>query len=180
LAGGANQTGELNVLAKGLADAVNTLQTQGSTTSTPPYQAGAPLFTYDATSATDSAATLAVNSSITASQLAPVDIGPPLVSNGNALKLAGLGSSSQINGQNFTQFFGSMVATVGNAAATANTQATAQQSMLAQAQNLRQQLSGVSLDEEAIRLVQLQRSYQAASRIVSVVDQLAQSLLDIQ
>ena len=73
-----------------------------------------------------------------------------------------------------------MVATVGNAAATANTQATAQQSMLAQAQNLRQQLSGVSLDEEAIRLVQMQRAYQAASRIVSVVDQLAQSLLDIQ
>ena len=29
LAGGADQTGELNVLAKGLADAVNTLQTQG-------------------------------------------------------------------------------------------------------------------------------------------------------
>ncbi|HWY47344.1 MAG TPA: flagellar hook-associated protein FlgK [Bryobacteraceae bacterium] len=180
LAGGANQTGELNVLAKGLADAVNTLQTQGSTTSTPPYQAGAPLFTYDATSATDSAATLAVNPSITASQLAPVETGPPLVSNGNALNLAGLASTSQINGQNFTQYFGSMVATVGNAAATANTQATAQQSMLAQAQNLRQQLSGVSLDEEAIRLVQMQRAYQAASRIVSVVDQLAQSLLDIQ
>jgi len=180
LAGGANQTGELNVLAKGLADAVNTLQTQGSTTSTPPYQAGAPLFTYDATSATDSAATLAVNPSITASQLAPVETGPPLVSNGNALNLAGLATSSQINGQNFTQYFGSMVSIVGNAAAAANTQTTAAQSMLTQAQTLRQQLSGVSLDEEAIRLVQLQRAYQAASRIVSVVDQLAQSLMDIQ
>ncbi len=168
------------MLAKGVADAVNNLQAQGSTTSTPPYQAGAPLFTYDPASTTDSAATLAVNPSITASQLAPVDTGPPVVSNGNALNLAALATSSQINGQNFTQFFGSLVARVGNAAASANTQATAQQSMVAQAQNLRQQLSGVSLDEEAIRLVQLQRSYQAASRIVSVVDQLAQSLLDIQ
>ena len=180
LAGGADQTGELNVLAKSIADAVNSLQTQGSTTSTPPYQAGAPLFTYDATSPTDSASTLALNSSITATQLAPVETGPPLVSNGNALNLANLASSSQINGQNFTQYFGSMVATVGNAAATANTQATAQQSMLTQAQGLRQQLSGVSLDEEAIRLVQLQRSYQASSRIVSVIDQLAQTLMDIQ
>jgi len=180
LAGGAHQTGDLNVLAKGLADAVNNLQAQGSTTSTPPFQAGAPLFAYDATSATDSAATLALNPSITASQLAPVATGPPVVSNGNALSLAGLGSTTQINGLNFTQYFGSLVSRVGNAAATADTQTTAQQSLVAQAQNLRQQLSGVSLDEEAIRLVQLQRSYQAASRIVSVVDQLAETLLNIQ
>jgi len=180
LAGGADQNGDLNVLAKGLADAVNNLQAQGSTISTPPFQAGAPLFAYDPTSATDSAATLVVNPSITASQLAPVQTGPPVVSNGNALSLAGLGSTSQINGLNFTQYFGSLVSRVGNAAAAADTQTTAQQSLVAQAQNLRQQLSGVSLDEEAIRLVQLQRSYQAASRIVSVVDQLAQTLLDIQ
>jgi flagellar hook-associated protein 1 len=180
LAGGAHQNGDLNTLAKGLADAVNTLQAQGSTTSTPPYQAGAALFTCDPTSATDSAATLAVNPLITASQLAAVDTGPPVVSNGNALKLAALDSTTQINGLNFTQYFGSLVSRVGNAASTADTQATAQQSLVAQAKNLRQQLSGVSLDEEAIRLVQLQRSYQAASRIVSVVDQLAQTLLNIQ
>ena len=180
LAGGAEQTGDLNVLAKGIADAVNSLQAAGSTTSTPPYTAGAPLFTYNAASATDSAATLALNPAITGSQLAAVQTGPPLVSNGNALSLANLGSTSQINGQNFTQYFGSIVSTVGTAAASANTQATAQQSVLSQAQSLRQQLSGVSLDEEAIRLVQIQRSYQAASRIVSVVDQLAQSLLEIQ
>jgi len=180
LAGGAHQNGDLNTLAKGLADAVNIQLAQGSTTSTPPFQAGAGLFTYDATSATASAATLAVNPAMTASQLAPVDPGPPVVSNGNALKLAALDSTSQINGLNLTQYFGSLVSRVGNAASTADTQATAQQGLVAQAKNLRQQLSGVSLDEEAIRLVQLQRSYQAASRIVSVVDQLAQTLLNIQ
>jgi len=156
------------------------LQAQGSTTSTPPYQAGAPIFTYDATSATNPAGTLAVNPSITISQLAPVDTGPPVVSNGNALKLSALDSTSQINGLNFTQYFGSLVSRVGNAAGNAATQATAQQGLVAQAKTLRQQLSGVSLDEEAIRLVQLQRSYQAASRIASVVDQLAQTLLNIQ
>jgi flagellar hook-associated protein 1 FlgK len=180
LAGGAHQNGDLNTLAKGLADAVNIQLAQGSTTSTPPYQAGSGLFTYDATSATTSAATLAVNPALTPNQLAPVDPGPPVVSNGNALKLAALDSTSQINGLNFTQYFGSLVSRVGNAASTADTQATAQQSLVAQAKNLRKTLSGVSLDEEAIRLVQLQRSYQAASRIVSVVDQLAQTLLNIQ
>lgn len=180
LAGGAHQNGDLNTLAKGLADAVNSLQAQGSTTSVPPYQAGAAIFTYNAGSATTTAGTLAVNPSITISQLAAVDTGPPVVSNGNALKLSSLDSGNQINGLNFTQYFGSLVSRVGNAAGNADIQVTAQQGLLAQAKTLRQQLSGVSLDEEAIRLVQLQRSYQAASRIVSVVDQLAQTLLNIQ
>lgn len=180
LAGGAHQNGDLNTLAKSLADAVNNQLAQGSTTSVPPFQPGGALFTYDATSATNSAATLALNPSFTASQLAPVDTGPPVVSNGNALKLAALDSTPQINGQNFTQFFGSLVSRVGNAAGNADTQVTVQQSLLAQAKSLRQQLSGVSLDEEAIRLVQLQRSYQAATRIVTVVDTLAESILNIQ
>lgn len=180
LAGGAHQNGDLNTLAKGLADAVNSQLAQGSVTSTPPFQPGPPLFTYDSASATDSAATLAVSSSITPSQLAPVQVGPPLVSNGNALALANLDNAPQINGQNFTQFFGSLVSRVGNAANNADTQVTVQQSLVAQAKSLRQQVSGVSLDEEAIRLVQLQRSYQAASRIVTVVDSLAQSILNIQ
>jgi flagellar hook-associated protein 1 FlgK len=87
--------------------------------------------------------------------------------------------TAQINGLGFTQFFGSLVSQVGTAAQNADTGVTAQQSLVAQAKTLRQQLSGVSLDEEAIALVQLQRSYQAASRMVSVVDQLMQSVLDM-
>jgi len=68
---------------------------------------------------------------------------------------------------------------VGSAAKQADTAATAQTSVVAQAKALRQQLSGVSLDEEAIRLIELQRSYQAASKVVNVVDQLAQSVLNM-
>lgn len=43
----------------------------------------------------------------------------------------------------------------------------------------REQTSGVSLDEETIAMMQLQRNYQAAARIVSVVDQLLNTLLQI-
>ncbi len=48
---------------------------------------------------------------------------------------------------------------------------------MAQAQSLQQQVSGVSLDEEAIRLVQLQSSYDAASKVVTVIDDTLQSLM---
>ena len=46
-------------------------------------------------------------------------------------------------------------------------------------QSLQQQVSGVSLDEEATRLVQLQSSYDAASKIVTVIDDTLQNLLNM-
>lgn len=179
LAGGGTQAGDLNTLAKGLADQVNNLLVQGSTTATPPYQAGTPLFQYDASSASVTAASLQVNPAMTISQLAPTDPGPPPVFNGIALKLAGLDTdpTAQINGLGYTQFFGSMAAKAGSAASTATTNASAQTQLVAQTKSLQHQLSGVSIDEEAIRLIQLQSSYQAASKVVNIVDQLTQSLI---
>jgi flagellar hook-associated protein 1 FlgK len=181
MAGGGTQTGDLNTLAKGLADTVNKLLVQGSTTATPPFQAGSPLFTYNAASASGIAASLQVNPAMTISQLAPTDPGPPTVSNGIALKLAGLDSdpAGQINGLSFSQFFGSMAAKVGSAASDASTNASAQTQLVTQTRQLQQQLSGVSIDEEAVRLIQLQSAFGAASKVVTIVDQLTQALMDM-
>jgi flagellar hook-associated protein 1 FlgK len=181
LIGGGQQVGGLNTLAQGLADSVNSVLTQGSTTTTPPYQSGSPLFTYNSSSPAGMAQSLAVSSTITPSQLAAADAGPPFVANGAALTLSGLDSSTPgpVAGQGFTQYFASLTATVGNAVNNANTSATAQTQLVAQAQSLQQQVSGVSLDEEAIRLVQLQSSYQAVSKVVTVIDDLAQSLMSM-
>jgi flagellar hook-associated protein 1 FlgK len=179
LIGGGQQVGGLNTLAQGLADSVNNVLAQGSTTTTPPYQSGSPLFTYNANAPAGIAGSLAVSSTITGSQLAAANPGPPFVLNGAALTLAGLDSSAPgpVQGQGFTQYFSSLTAAVGNAANNANTQATAQSQLVAQAISLQQQVSGVSLDAEAIRLVQLQSSYQAASKVVTVIDSLTQSLM---
>jgi flagellar hook-associated protein 1 FlgK len=180
LIGGGQQVGGLNTLAQGLADSVNNVLDQASTTSTPPLQPGTPLFTYNPSSPTGIAASLAATN-ITPSQLAAASVGPPVVENGAALTLAGLDSSAAgpISGQGFTQYFSSMVAAVGNAVNNANTGATAQTSLVAQAKSLQQQVSGVSIDEEAIRLVQYQSSYQASSKVVTVLDDLLQSLINM-
>jgi flagellar hook-associated protein 1 len=179
LIGGGQQVGGLNTLAQGLADSVNAVLEQGSTTDTPPYQAGSPLFTYNAASPAGIAGTLAVSSTITGSDLAAADTGPPFVANGAALTLAGLDSSSPgpVDGQGFTQYFASLTSSVGNAVNNANTEVTAQSQLVAQAQSLQQQVSGVSLDEEATRLVQLQNSYDAASKVVTVIDDTLQTLM---
>jgi flagellar hook-associated protein 1 FlgK len=179
LIGGGQQVGGLNTLAQGLADSVNAVLEQGSTTDTPPYQAGSPLFTYNAASPSGIAGTLAVSPTITGSQLAAADTGPPFVANGAALTLAGLDSTSPgpVDGQGFTQYFSSLTSSVGNAVNNANTEVTAQSQLVAQAQSLQQQVSGVSLDEEATRLVQLQNSYDAASKVVTVIDDTLQTLM---
>jgi flagellar hook-associated protein 1 len=179
LIGGGQQVGGLNTLAQGLADSINNLLAQGTTSTTPPSQPGSPLFTYNSSSPTGIAQSLAVSSTITPSQLAAASAGPPASANGTALTLAGLDSSSPgpVGGQGFTQYFASLTSAVGNAVNNANTSATAQSTLVAQAKSLQQQVSGVSLDEEAIRLVQLQSSYQAASKVVTVIDDLTQSLM---
>ena len=179
LIGSPSQAGSLNTLAKGFADAVNATLAAGSTTLGAPPQPGPPLFVYGA--GPNFASTIAVNPAITPSQLAAVDPGPPQVSNGTALKLSSLDSNAAyfINGQSFSQFFSSLATQVGSQISSAATSATAQQQLVSQAKAVRQQISGVSLDEEAVRMVQIQSAYSAASKVVSIVDQLTQDLINM-
>ena len=166
-------------LAQSFADTINNVLAQGTTSSAPPYQSGSPLFTYNAAAPAGIAGSLAVSSTMTGSQLAAASPGPPFVLNGTELTLAGLDSSSPgpVGGQGFTQYFSSLTASVGNAVNNANTSSTAQSQLVAQAKSLQQQVSGVSLDAEAVQLVQLQSASQAASKVVTVIDSMTQSLL---
>ena len=99
--------------------------------------------------------------------------------NGNALSISALGSGPQVNGYSFIGFFGQITARVGTELNAAKDGVDTQQSLVAQARSLRSQLQGVSLDEEAVHLVELQRAYQAAARIVTVLDDLTQTTIDM-
>jgi flagellar hook-associated protein 1 FlgK len=43
----------------------------------------------------------------------------------------------------------------------------------------RESVSGVSLDEEAVNLLQFQRSYQASARVIKVVDLLLEETINL-
>ncbi|MGA7234774.1 MAG: flagellar hook-associated protein FlgK [Bryobacteraceae bacterium] len=181
--GDAYQSGSINTLAQQFADRVNNLLTSGNVTDGPPAQAGTQLFTYDATNPTNVAQTLAVNPSITGAQLAAIQPGPPEVANGIPLALAGLSNptdpADEINGQSFTGYYADIASSVGTALNQATDQQTAQQSALAQAQNLRQQASGVNLDQEAVNMVQFQKAYDANSRFVEVIDTITSDIINM-
>ncbi len=179
LLGDSTQPGTLNQLAQALADRVNQLLGQGNVSDGPPPVTGSPLFSYDTTNATNVANTLAVASAATPDTLAAIDPGPPEVANGIALTLAGLSNSTnpadQIDNVNYVQYFGNMASDVGQQLSDATDQQTIQQQVVAQAQSMREQISGVNLDQQAALLVQYQRAYEANAQLFQVLDSLTET-----
>jgi flagellar hook-associated protein 1 FlgK len=141
------QQGDLNRMAQQIADRVNQLLTAGNISAGPPAQPGVPLFSYDTTNPSNVAATLSVASGMTAAQLAAIDPGPPYSANGTALALSNLEKPQravdEIDGQSYTQFYGSLASRLGDALSHANGQLQVQQAAVAQAKNIQQQMSGV-------------------------------------
>jgi flagellar hook-associated protein 1 FlgK len=163
----------LNTLAQGVADQVNTALGNGvDQNGNAPTQN---LFTYNALAP---ALTLAVNSALTPDQLAAALPSAP-GGNGNALNLASLGSAQTLNGATFAAYYGQLGSQVGSDSATATANQTTQTSVLTQAQTLRSDVSGVSLDTEASRLIQFQSGYQAITKMITILDDLTSSVINM-
>ncbi len=101
--------------------------------------------------------------------------------NRNALALADLeGAPVGPDGLTFGEAYQRLVMTLGLEAQDVANQETFYQGLVEQLANMRDAVSGVSLDEELTNLVKFQRAYQAAARLVSVADELYQTLLAIK
>jgi flagellar hook-associated protein 1 len=168
------ETGILNTLAKGFADLVNTALSSGTNAAGKP---GVPIFTYNAA---NPAGTLALDTTVTSSQLG---LATKTESNGVANQLAALPGSTavadQIAGQSAEALFGSIAAGVRQQLSDAGTASTADQATLTTAQTNRQQQSGVSLDQEATDITDYERSYQANAQVVSILNQLTEDTINI-
>lgn len=163
---------QLDTLAKGVADTVNDQLAAGVDQNGQP---GAALFIYNAAAP---AGTLAVSAAITPKQIAAASAANP-GGNDNAIALSQLQAATPIGGFTFTQAFGNLSAAVGRDISDASNNETTGQSLLAQAQTLRANASSVSLDEEATRLIQYQQAYEATSKLITVINEMTQSLLGI-
>jgi flagellar hook-associated protein 1 FlgK len=79
----------------------------------------------------------------------------------------------------FSSIYGSIVAAAGGGTRAAEDALATQKVILAQANAQRDAVSGVSLDEEAINLLQFQKSYEAAARFLKIADDLTQTILSL-
>ncbi len=178
--GDGEQAGSLNEFAGKLADTINGILQSGYLSTDPASPNGYALFKYDSTDPTAAARSLTIDPNMTPDRLAAVD--PDRNSNGNAILLAGLAASSAnggINGATFADFFGQITASVGRESATAAESRTAQEEVAGQVRQLRDQISGVSLDEQAVLLLQFQKSYQAAARLLTTLNDLADTTINL-
>ena len=172
-----NYESQLNQLAQGLADTVNNQLTSGTyQDASGTTQPGVALFSYSATAA---AKTLAV-SSITATQIAAASSSDP-GGNDNAVALTNLQTMAipVLSNQTFAEYYGTIGSNVGADSAQAQNNQTTQQQLLSQAQTLRSNISGVSLDQEATLMTEYQQSYDAISKLMSVLQSVVETVLDL-
>ena len=99
--------------------------------------------------------------------------------NTNAQAIADLANSGFMGGSTPIDFYSKIVANAGADAQSANTYVKFQTSLVNQLETQRQATSGVSLDEEAVNLVQYQKSFEAAAKMISVGNDLLDTIIGI-
>jgi len=107
----------------------------------------------------------------------------PLPSTSNALARAALALETEpldaLNGLSLTQHLTQLSQNVGLAVESASAQSLLQESMAQQLNAQRQEVSGVSLDEEMVELIKHQQLYQAAAKVIRQTAEMIQTAIDM-
>lgn len=100
--------------------------------------------------------------------------------NRNALQMVALQQSMTLakGSASYQDFYGQWVADIGTTTHQAELNRDAQNSLLDQAVQARDTVSGVNLDEEAANLMRYQQAYQATAQVISVANDMFQTLLN--
>jgi flagellar hook-associated protein 1 FlgK len=157
---------KLDTLANQFGSAMNAAQAAGYDQN---GNAGQDFFTVSGT-VTGSAATIKM--AITDPTLVAASSDGSAGSNGNLSKLSAVQTTALASGQTPGNAYASLVYQVGSLTSNANAESTATTSSLNQLNDQLSSVSGVSIDEESANLIQYQQAYQAAARVVSVIQQL--------
>lgn len=164
----------LDNLAYAIGTAVNTQNEAGLDAN---GNAGTAVFNLPSTSAG-----AASSISVLATQpgaLAAASTGEGASGSTNATALSGLANSSFVDGQTPSAYYASLLTQIGSTASRVAAENTTQQASLTQLTTQQSAISSVSLDQEAANLTQYERSYDAAAKVFTIVDQLMASTLNL-
>jgi len=105
---------------------------------------------------------------------------PAAGDNRNALAMTALQQKPILanNSASYNDFYGQWVADIGTTTHQAQLNSDAQSSLLDQAVQARDTVSGVNLDEEAANLIRFQQAYQATAQVISTANTMFQTLLN--
>lgn len=174
-----NQITSLDGLAASVAQRVNALHTSGTD-----LDGNAGVNFFDA-SVPVTAANIKINPAIAGN--ARLVVSSALTQPGQSGTVAGA-IANLLTDQNttvgtrtgsFSSIFGSMLADAGQQVSSAETDLQTQGYIIAQVTAQREAVSGVSLDEEAINLMQYQKAFEAAAKFLKVADEMTQTILSL-
>lgn len=80
----------------------------------------------------------------------------------------------------FDDYYNAMVGKVGIEAQRANTAQQSQSDIVGQLKNIRESISGVSLDEETTKMIEFQKSFDASARLVRTADEMMDTVLKLK
>jgi len=112
-------------------------------------------------------------------QIAAAALGQGTGDNTNATAMAGLANQSIVNGQTPTDYYSNFVSTLGSTVSSVQTENTAQNASVTQLTTQNNALSSVNLDDEASSMSTLERSYQAASQVFTMLNTIMASALNL-
>jgi flagellar hook-associated protein 1 FlgK len=99
--------------------------------------------------------------------------------NSNATAMASLGNQQTVNGQSPTDYYANFVTTLGSTVSSVQTENTAQNASVTQLQTQNDAISSVNLNDEASAMTTLERSYQAASQVFTMLNTIIGSALNL-
>ncbi len=102
--------------------------------------------------------------------------------NSNVLSMVNLRDGKVLSNGNasFSTFYSSLVTDVAVASRTAVVNSDAQGVVVQELENYRESVSGVSIDEEGLNLIRYQQSYEAAAKVINIVDELFDTLIALR
>ena len=80
----------------------------------------------------------------------------------------------------FDGFYDNIVGDVGATAARANSEKSAQKDIVHQIKNIRDSISGVSLDDETEKMIEAQKMFQASARLINVANEMMNTVMHLK
>jgi len=167
LLGDSNQQGDLNRLAQGIANSVNSA-----------LGGPQPMFQFDG-NPVNRARSLQLSSSFTREDLAAAIMANPSALVDLAGIAGGVKPTDQIDGQSYSAF---LVSLSSRAAASLNTVSDGlnlQSRLVDQAQAFRETVQGASVEQSAVELLQYQRAFEAAAKVIRIIDDLTLTTINM-
>ncbi len=169
----------LDQLAYHISTSVNTQNNAGTTLDGTTGSAANPLYIFNQPTVVSGSASAMSVVMTDPNDVAAASAGDGTGDNSNAVAMAAIAQQGIVNGQTPTNFYSNFVTTLGSTVSTVQTENTAQNASVTQLQTQNNALSGVNLNDEASAMTTLERSYQAASQVFSMLNTIIQSALNL-